>query len=303
MKFSKLCIALTIFLSACNSTTSAPMPTATLAPTLEPATATVLPAITPAPATPTGELTPQSGISMPLEGNQFSEVEIHLGSAEFTQNPELSQKDLGDMMKYLISLMEQGKLRQFAPGAMKLGEPNGLVMGSSADSSGGLQLSDAHWDGMLDVTRKSFQDGKWKDQDLRPLVPTGFRAAEGGEWAPQIWELKGGGYSGWWYRVPAAWDKTFGSPVASLKRWTDNDPMYTGGKALTVPLVVTDVKTCNANVGDDPSLAGYCEELVANWESRFAEVQKMLETGTVPEEVVNGQIFYIPIARRVVPAK
>ena len=57
-----------------------------------------------------------------VEGNKFSGVEIHLSSKEYKENPTLSQADLKAMSPYIIQLYKEGKLPQFSPNAMRLGQ-------------------------------------------------------------------------------------------------------------------------------------------------------------------------------------
>ncbi len=225
--------------------------------------------------------------------NKFSGEKIYLTAENFRENPTLSQADLPAMREYILQLYAEKQIRQFPEGAMQLGTGD-LEM--SPDSF----KSDATTQTMFTVSHKDFMSKKWKDKDLRPVVPTVFPAEEkGGRWAPEIWLQKDGTPNVIWYLQPVGWDNVKWDTETIVKMMTEYDPMSQGGNALPLPLDFKTVEACQKYTWT-PDLNDVCVDIINNRSKSRAFLLNMVESGMIPVELQRGEFFFIPVFQRIV---
>jgi hypothetical protein len=240
-----------------------------------------------------------------LAGNPFSGMEIFLEEADYWHNPHISQKDgdLGPMGQYVIELFTAGLIRspQFAEGAMRLGTDDFLVADADGKNIHDTQILGSGWQSMIVAQPEDFQQKNWKDQNKRPVIPNGFPDKDGlGVWLPQIWLQQDNTYGVVWYLIPQSWFNVGLESAAEILKWfTEYDPMDQGGNALPVPIDFSKIDYC-LEITAMPELEAACADMVANRAERRAAVTTMVESGTIPEKIQNGDMWFIPVIQRIV---
>lgn len=315
-KITPFFVCLIVFLMGCAPAPAAQTPTLVLSATatVAVATATLVPTETLAadgstysydgtkiakdasPATPTVE----NGVSIHLEGNQYSDQVIDLDPMDAlknpieSSNPKLNMTDkqqLRDMQALILAGCAEGEVPQckFPEGALQLGKNASGTNDLAMESSHSKVIVSYGYQNMYTVQYRDLMMGKWKDKSLLPGSVGPFPASDGsGVFMLELLKQKDGKPGGMWYFLPNVY-----LPGGKYQHmWFD----YISGGAIVVPTEFTSqagLKACG--IDDDPRLSGWTAEMIADRSKLRAEAEHMISSGVVPDSFADTVFLPMPV--------